>query len=346
MVEGEVTAAFAPVRGALEGLERADGRGGIAVAAFVGGDLAVDLWCGNISRDSLVHTFSAVKPVAGTCLLQLAERHQLSLKTKVASLWPELEAARSGELRVRHLLTHSAGLASIPAPGTAVSLLDWPGTIGRLSAAVPDFVPGEAIAEHAYTFGHLVGEVLRRANGRSLGRYLDEELAGPLGLDVHIGLDPSELERVADTVGCDAAFMAARRGPEGTLRHRAIAGDIDDELVNSAAWRSAEVPAVNGHATARGLASFYARLLEGALPEGVDAPGPSGFDLVMEDERTWTLAGGTVEGAVVGMGGLGGQWAAAHRDTGLAWAFLTTSMGDHERAQLIEDSLLACLESG
>jgi CubicO group peptidase (beta-lactamase class C family) len=111
--------------------------------------------------------------------------------------------------------------------------------------------------------------------------------------------------------------------------------------VNAEAWRRAEIPAVNGHATALGLATWYQRLLEGRLPALVDAPGVTGPDAFVGEEVTWTLAGGRIDGEDIGMGGLGGQWAAARPSRQLAWAFLTSHVGDFDRAQRVEDALLA-----
>lgn len=344
IVDGETASGFEPVRAALSRV--VDGRGdvgGAAMAAFVGGRPVVDLWAGSLRPQSLVHTWSAVKPVAGTCLLHLIGLGRLSLDDPVVRLWPELTAGHDGRLRVRHLLSHAAGLATVPRPATGRFLLDWNRMAAGLETAEPDWVPGEGVGEHAFTFGHLVGEMVRRVDGRSLGRYLAEELSGPLRLDGHVGVGDADLERVADTVGLTEGWWEEQQGPHGSLRRRAFPDGLDESLVNSEPWRRGEVPAVNGHATARGLAGFYVRLLEGRLPSGVDKLGAAGFDLVLGQPAEWTLAGGRVSGPEVGMGGLGGQWGAARRDIDLAWAFLTTAMGSDDPADRLERGLLRCL---
>ncbi|MDQ4070558.1 MAG: beta-lactamase family protein [Actinomycetota bacterium] len=283
------------------------------------------------------------QPVTGTCLLHLVSLGRLSLDDPVVRVWPELAAAQNGRLQIRHLLTHAAGLVSLPLPGTGPFLLDWNGMVGGLAAAEPDWRPGERVGEHAFTFGHLVGEVVRRVDGRTLGRYLAEELSGPLMLDLHVGVADSTLQRVADTVGLTDTWWEEQRGPHGSLRRRAFPDGVEESLVNGELWRRGEVPAVNGHATARGLAAFYVRLLEGRLPPGVDEVGARGMDLVLEEPAEWTLAGGRLGGREVGMGGLGGQWGGARVDIGLAWAFLTTAMGIGDRADQLEEVLLACI---
>ena len=164
------------------------------------------------------------------------------------------------------MLGHRAGLASIPAPGTVASLLDRERTVAGLAAATPDWEPGTAQGEHALTYGHLVDEVVRRADGRSVARLVHDEITGPQGLDLHLGLDPAEHVRVVPTVGITTAWWEARG--ETPLQRAAFGTGVDDELINSEAWRSAEVPAVNGHATARAMAAFWQLHLDGLLPVG------------------------------------------------------------------------------
>jgi CubicO group peptidase (beta-lactamase class C family) len=306
---------------------------GVEVAAYVRGQAMVDVRTDDLPEDALICTWSAIKPVTGTCLLLLVERGQVSLDQPVVEVWPGIKDPR---LLVRHLLTHTAGRVSVP----AVPLTDWDASIAALAAADPDWAPGEVICEHAQTFGHLVGEVVRRVDGRSVGTYLAEEISAPLGIDVRIGVGPDEQARVPDTVGLDPAWWDAQRGEPGSARYRAT-GDYQD--VNEWVWRRAELPAVNGFATAVGMAEFWQAYLDGRLPEGVGTEGVTGFDLFTEETTTWTLAGGIIDGPNVGMAGLGGQWAAARPDDELAWAFLTTHVGDHDRADQVEAAILRCL---
>jgi CubicO group peptidase (beta-lactamase class C family) len=329
-IEGSVSTGYEPVAEALAGCGA-----GVAVAAFVGRRLVVDVWSGDLADDSLVCTWSAIKPATGACLLLLVDRGRLALDDPVVSTWPEVG---DGRLLIRHLLTHTAGRVTVP----DVPLVDWDRSVAALASMEPDWPPGDVVCEHAQTFGHLVGEVARRVDGRSLGRLMADEFAGPLGLDVHIGVRDGDLARVADTVGLDRAWWAATRGEPGSVRHRAMGPWVD---VNERAWRQAEVPAVNGHATARGLASFWQAFLDRRLPAGIGQPAVTGHDRFVDEEVTWTLAGGRVDGPDVGMGGLGGQWAAARPSIGLAWAFLTTRVGDHQRAQRIEDALVAAAQA-
>jgi CubicO group peptidase (beta-lactamase class C family) len=340
-VHGEVSPGYDAVAEAVaESLEGGSRSGGVAVAAFVHGELVVDVWGGAAGERTLFHTWSAVKPLVGTCLLLLVERDRVRLDAPVRDIWPELSAAADGRMRVRHVLAHAAGLASVPPPGTAASLLDWTASVAALERVDPDWTAGEAVGEHALTYGHLVGELVRRLDGRSIGRFLEAELCTPLGIDVHVGLARAEQAPVADTYGLTDAWWAERRGPPDSLASRAFGFGLDDALVNSEEWRSGEVPAVNGHGTARGLALFYAAMLQGQLPSGCREVGAQGLDAVLGEHVAWTLAGGRIIGEDVGMGGVGGQWAAARPSLGLAWAFLTNEIGSIDRAQRVEDALV------
>lgn len=306
---------------------------GVAVAAFVDRRPVVDVWTRDLSERSLICTWSSVKPVTGTCLLLLVERGLLGLDDRVASIWPEIGDER---LLVRHVLTHTAGRITVP----PVDLTDWHATMAALSAADSDWPPGDVVCEHAQTFGFMVGELVRRIDGRSLGRFFAEELAGPLGLDISIGVRDADLDRVARTVGLDRPWWAALRGRAGSARHRSLGPWVD---VNHSSWRQAEIPAVNGHATARGLASFWQAYLDGRLPAGVGEPGVTGYDRFVRSRVTWTLSGGRADGPDVGMGGVGGQWACARPADKLAWAFLTSHAGDHDRAEAVDAALVAAI---
>jgi CubicO group peptidase (beta-lactamase class C family) len=340
-VEGLVAPGFEGVRAALGrtvGLAEGDGA---AVAAFVHGRPVVDLWAGAVPERGLVHTFSAVKPFAATSVLLLVERGHLRLDDPVVRWWPELGAAGKDGIVVAHLLAHQAGLATVPGP--VAGLLDHAATATALAAATPDWVPGRAHGEHALTYGNLLNELVGRVDGRSLGRLLAEELAGPLGLDVHVGVPAADVGRVVDVVGATPVWWAERRGEPGSLRWRALGAGVDGELINSAAWRTGAVPAMNGHATARALAAFYVAVLDGRIPATVAQAAMSGPDLVLGTDVTWTLGSLQLDDVELGMGGAGGNYAGARPALGLAWAFITTRMGTSERAESVERALLEAI---
>jgi CubicO group peptidase (beta-lactamase class C family) len=343
-VEGFVAEGFEPVRvvaGHIAGQDRAP----FAVAAWQRGRWVVDLRSAGLPPEALFHTWSVIKPVVGTCLLDATLACGVSTTAAVRSLWPQLRAAGDGRLRITDVLSHAAGLVTLPWPSEVGHLQDWDETVAAIAEADPDWPPGTAVGEHVLTYGHLAGELVRRLTGHSLGRYLADRVSGPIGLDLHVGLTGANLGRVVNTVGLDERFWRVYAGSPGTLRHRAVGRGCDDTLVNSTTWRQAEVPAVNGHATARAVTSFYAAVLAGTLPDGALRLGRLGRDLILGREVGWSLAGGQLDPPAssspdrIGMGGLGGQAAGAFPRLDLSWAFLTARPGDRAPAVALENVL-------
>jgi CubicO group peptidase (beta-lactamase class C family) len=279
------------------------------------------------------------------CALLLADRDRLDLDAPIATYWPEVRARTT----MRQILAHSAGLVALDRPAPETVWYDWDDLCRRLAEQAPAWPPGTAIGESALFYGHLVGEVVRRVDGRSIGRFLRDEVCGPLGLDVHIGLADEDRARVVDLTGFGAAFRGT--GADSTeLYRRAIAnppGALDPAVVNGERWRRAEIPAVNGHGTARGVAGLYVALHEGrllspAMRAQATAAVASGHDLVMGDERSWGL-GVVVDDDGFGMGGLGGSvgwWSEAGR---YAFGFVTGEIAGYDRGERLENAVRACL---
>jgi CubicO group peptidase (beta-lactamase class C family) len=227
-----------------------------------------------------------------------------------------------------------------------------PRGINRLAAEPAWWQPGEAHGEHALLYGHLCGELVRRTDGRSLGTFWREEVAGPWRLDFQIGLQPPELARTIDLSGSIAAG-------EGELYRLATANPPDARdlaVVNGEAWRRAEVPAINGHGSARAVARFFAGLLAGGELDGVRLLAPetvaamtagelSAVDVVLGEAITWGL-GVWIDVDGYGMGGLGGSLAMADPVLGLAEAYVTRRMGDHDRAEALDAAVRAALADG
>jgi CubicO group peptidase (beta-lactamase class C family) len=212
-----------------------------------------------------------------------------------------------------------------------------------LAAEEPWWEPGSAHAEHALTYGYLCGEIVRRVDGRSLGTFWREEVAEPRGLDFHIGLGPGEQARTVDLTG-------SLPEPRNELYRQAISnppGARDLAVVNSAAWRAAEIPAVNGHGTAMSLARFFSELPELLSHEtlaAMTAGEMTAHDPVIDDEITWGL-GVWVEPDGYGMGGIGGSLAMADPALAMAEAYVTSRMGDGDRADALDAALRESLRS-
>jgi CubicO group peptidase (beta-lactamase class C family) len=357
-IHGEVAPGFEAARDAFaqcfaEGVES-----GACAAAIHDGRLVVDLWGGSVARDSLVHVYSVSKPFAAACALWLVDRGVLGLDTRVADVWPEYAHGGKQDTTLRHLLSHQAGLLAWRARQPLEALIDHARAAELLAAEPAWWPPGTAHGEHALFYGTLLGEVVRRADGRSLGALFRDEFAEPWGLDIHIGLGAADEARVAMLTDPDGLWPAALLDGHDEAYRLALdnpptLGHLD--VVNSHAWRQAEVPAVNAHATARGIARFYAGLLGGGELEGVrvlgertvaamTSPQSAGPDRLLGQDVTWGLGVGLDDGGW-GMGGIGGSLGWALPGRGLAWGYATTRIGDFDRALAVEASLLAAIDA-
>lgn len=350
MIEGFVSAGFESVRDAFERCFAELGETGASFAAIVDGRLVVDLWGGDgMRRDSLVNVYSVGKPMAACCVLMLADRGALSLEDPVSRHWPEFAAAGNGGVTVRQLLSHQAGLVALREPQPTEAIFDWARICELLAAEAPWWEPGTAHGEHALFYGHLCGELVRRIDGRTIGTFWREEVAEPWRLDFAFGLREDEQARAVDLTG---ELPSAEDG----LYERAVGnppGLRDLAVVNSQRWRAAEIPAVNGHGNAIAVARFYAGLLAGGELDGVRLLSPdtvaamiagemTGPDLVFEDETTWGL-GVAIDSDGYGMGGLGGSLGLADPRLGMAEAYVTRSMRDHDRASAMDGAMRAAL---
>jgi CubicO group peptidase (beta-lactamase class C family) len=268
---------------------------GAAFSAYHGGQKVVDIWGGvadqatgrHWDEDSVVLVFSTTKAPTAVCAHRLAEDGRLDVEAPVATYWPEFAAAGKDDLPVSYLLSHQAGLAWIDGTMTLEAALAWDPVVERLAAETPKWEPGTAQGYHATTYGWLVGEVVRRIDGRSLGNYFHDEVAAPLGLDFWIGTPESVEPRVAPLVtfelpteGPARELMDQFMGPD-TMLGKALTAPggafTDFSVFNSREVRAAEVPAANGVTDARSLARMYAALV--GEVDGVRLLGPKQVEL-------------------------------------------------------------------
>jgi CubicO group peptidase (beta-lactamase class C family) len=283
MPDGLCDPRFTAVRDSFAANFAERGEVGAAVAVSVGGRPVVDLWGGWADharrrpwrRDTLVDFFSVGKGLSAVCALLLVERGLVDLDAPIARYWPGFDAEGKEAITLRKVLSHQAGLPSLRDPLPDGAMLEWDVMTRALERQAPWWQPGTAHGYHVNTFGYLVGEVVRRVTGTTLGSLLRTDVAGPLGADVHIGLPASEHYRVAEFLWPAAAARVPDRAPLS-----------DDELmkwntywnppgisgagwVNTSAWRTAEMPSTNGHGTARGVARVYAALARWGEIDGV-----------------------------------------------------------------------------
>jgi CubicO group peptidase (beta-lactamase class C family) len=246
---------------------------GAAVSVWADGREVADLWGGFADRkrtraweqDTLANVFSTTKGMTALCAHRLADRGELDLDAPVARYWPEFAAQGKEAIPVRQLLGHRAGLAAVRPLLPNEALYDWEAMTRALAAETPWWEPGTNHGYHAITFGWLVGELVRRISGKSLGRFFHDEIAGPLGLDFHIGLAPehdarcASLSEIEEGEGAERVVAEVLSDPNGLVA-RAFANPpelVEASRARTRAWRAAEIPAANGHGTARALARVY-----------------------------------------------------------------------------------------
>jgi CubicO group peptidase (beta-lactamase class C family) len=336
---------------------------GAAVCVLHRGQVVVDAWGGWADesrtrpwqRGTLVHVYSTTKPLVATCALLLVDRSRLGMDAPVADYWPEFGAAGKGAVTVRELLSHRAGLVALSDPVPADEIFDWDAIVRRLAAAPPSWPDGTAHGEHAYFYGHLVGELVRRVDGRGIAQFFREALADPWKLDFQVGVGPEDRDRVAPLVGLDRLYPGGLAGEPDSLKRAAVTnppGMLLPDVVNSEAWMSAAVPAVNGFGTAAAVARFYQaflddgildgeRVLSGEICREATSVQSSGRDAYLEDDVDWGL-GFQIEGQSFGHGGLGGSSGYADRGLELAFAYVTNLMADHDRGNAVADAAEAC----
>lgn len=338
MINGFVADGYESVRAAFAD----DPRGGSALAVLRDGEVVVDLREGwrDAARtipwdaDTLVNVYSVGKPVIAYGLMILVRRGLVALEDPVERYWPSFRAP----ITVRQAMTHTAGLPVFPVVRPAAAWADWDQLCADLAGEEPLWAPGTVAAEHALTYGHLLGELIRRIDGRRPAQFVAEEIAGPLSADFGFGLAIDDTFRCAE-LEFDAPDWPQRNlGAPGSLHALAVsnpAGTRDLAVVNSDLWRTASIPAVNLHSTAMAVARFYAFPGTGALAVREF----EGFDRFLERDVTWGLGVQFEADGSWGMGGLGGNagWFDPQRRS--AVGYVTRRLGDFAAVDRIEAAL-------
>lgn len=270
---------------------------GASVAVHLAGEPVVDIWGGYLDtertqpweKDTIINVWSTTKTMAALCCLILADHGELDLYAPVAGYWPEFAGAGKGDIAVRHFLSHTSGLSGWAEPLVTEDLFDWEKATSLLASQEPWWTPGSASGYHAVTQGYLVGEVVRRVTGQSIGSFFASEVAGPLGADFHIGTPAGCDNRVAPVIPpaptaellgtLDPASPAAR-----TLGNPALDASISYEVP----WRRAEIPAANGHGNARSVATVQSVLACGGEVNGVRLLSEKGCNAVFDEQSNGT----------------------------------------------------------
>ena len=275
-VQGLTDERFAPVREAFAANLSSGADLGASFCATFEGETVVDLWGGFAdaagttpwARDTIVNVYSTTKTMTALCALILADRGDLDFDAPVARYWPEFAGAGKAGVKVSHLLSHAAGLPGWKEPVTTEDLYDWEKVTALLAAQAPLWEPGAQPGYHAITQGYLVGEVVRRITGQTLGTFFRQEIAEPLGADFHIGLPAAHDARVAELIPPPRG-QAAGDGKQTPAQAMTFNNPvIDVSATRTRAWRGAEIPAAGGTGNARSIAEIHAILANGGVAKG------------------------------------------------------------------------------
>ena len=332
-VQGSVADGFEPVREEFATwIEASTGTGG-GFAVWHDGRWVVELVGGYADAarsrpwqpDTLVMPYSVTKAFAAVAVLVLADRGLVDLDAPMTVYWPGLP----GGATVRQVLCHTSGHVLLDEPQPEDALYDWDLLCSALERQPPAWEAGTALGESALFYGHLLGQVVRSVDGRTLGAFLRDEVCRPHGLDFHVGVPAEDLSRVADLTGYDDDLRAHLAGQGQVVAALSNPpGALDPDVVNSAPWRRAEIPAVNGHGTAKAVAGLHAALADGRILSEdmlaemtrVHADGP---DRVLGSDAQWGLGVGIEASDGWGMGGLGGSFGWWSHAGGYALGFVT-----------------------
>jgi CubicO group peptidase (beta-lactamase class C family) len=271
---------------------------GASVAVFVAGVPVVDIWGGYLdeekttpwAKDTIINVWSTTKTMAALCSLILADRGELDLHAPVARYWPDFGAAGKGEIEVRQLLSHTSGLSGWTESMTIEDLYDWEKATSLLAAQEPWWAPGTASGYHAITQGYLVGEVVRRITGQTMGTFFAHEVADPLGADFHISTPSSCDDRVAPVIPPPplTAEMLAGFDPAGPAARTLGNPPLDASVSYTIPWRRAEIPAANGHGNARSVGAIQQVLACGGEANGVRLLSEKGCEVIFEEQSNGT----------------------------------------------------------
>jgi len=360
---GTCSARFDPLRELFAAKLESGEDLGAALAVNIDGEMVVDLWGGWAdeartapwTENTIANIFSTTKTMTALAALVLVDRGELDLDATVAKYWPEFAARGKAGIKVRHLLSHTSGVSGWDQPITLEDLYDWDKSTALLAAQAPWWEPGTASGYHMLTYGHLIGEVIRRITGQRLGEFFAAHIAGPLGADFHIGLPPSEFHRVANVVPPPPKEVELPGTPD---RAGVTMPDLPQLDPNSVAfktwtnptmrplhecscterWRRADIGAANGHGNARSVARLQSAVACGGEVDGVRLLSPqtidrifevqsNGIDLVIGIPIKWGIGYGLApEGRICSWGGYGGSCVIIDVDRRMTFAYVMNKM--------------------
>ena len=363
---GFVADRYAPVREVFEENLASGADVGASFCATIEGETVVDLWGGHADeaktrpwvKDTIVNVYSTTKTMTALTALLIADRGELDFDAPVAKYWPEFAANGKAGVKVSHLMSHSSGLSGWKEPMTLADIYDWEKATSMLAAQAPYWEPGTASGYHAATQGYLVGEVVRRITGKSLGTVFREEIAEPLGADFHIGLPASEDGRVADLIPPPPGGGIMDGEQNELVRNMSSNPPIDPMDTRTRGWRGAEIPAANGHGNARSVAEIHTLLANGGVAKGKRIMSEAGCrkalelqiegtDMVLGVPARFGMGFGLAGGAVpfpnrntIYWGGYGGSIAVIDMDARATYGYAMNKMAGTTTGDMRAFSLL------
>jgi CubicO group peptidase (beta-lactamase class C family) len=289
---------FVGVRDAVGNLIDSGQDVGCSACVVLEGEVVADVWGGWVdpektapwSQDTIVNVWSTTKTMTALTALLLADRGDLDVDAPVATYWPEFAQAGKENVLVRHLLSHTAGLPGWDPPITLEELCDWDTSVSRLAAQAPWWEPGTASGYHALTQGQLVGEVVRRITGVSIGTFFAKEIAGPLEADFHIGTDPVHFDRITNVIAPPDLTLGGDVEPPNEIARKMLASTpgLTAQVAHTEAWRRAEFPAGNGHGNARSVARIQSVVSNGGSTGGVQLLSKSPEETIFREQCNGT----------------------------------------------------------
>jgi CubicO group peptidase (beta-lactamase class C family) len=292
-IDGKCDDKFARVRDAFEENFTSGADLGASFAVTVNGEYVVDIWGGHLDEektrpwkeDTIVNVYSTTKTMAAICMLVLADRGLVDLNAPVAKYWPEFEQNGKEGVLVKHFMSHSAGLSGMDGPVTTADVYDWEKMTRMLAKQAPWWKPGTQSGYHAITQGFLIGEVVRRVTGATLGTFFRREIADPIGADFHIGLDSRHFSRVGDLIPPPSGNApVSPPDPESIAARTFKYPPVNALDSRTPEWRRAEIPAGNGHGNARSVAKVQTLIANGGSAFGKTILSRKGSERAFEEQ--------------------------------------------------------------
>lgn len=292
-IHGHHEPRFAGVADALAAQLASGEEVGAAIAVDIDGDLVVDIWGGYRDaagtvpweRDTIINVWSTTKEITALSILTLVERGLIDLHAPVATYWPEFAQNGKEGIEVRHLMSHTSGVSGWEPPFAATDMYDWDKSVAHLAGQAPWWEPGTASGYHAQNFGHLLGEIVRRVTGKHLKQFVADEIAAPLDVDLQIGANPEDYNRIAEIIPPPPLQIDLHSlDPESVMVKTLTSPPADANLANSTAWRKADMGGLNGHTNARALVRTMSTISRGGTVDGVNLLSENTIDHIFDEQ--------------------------------------------------------------